>query len=260
MTRWDNLVEPTEEESIEEMIEHKLDQVHGPFLGRVQRYDPVLQVADVVPLVRHAVHDPDGGITHEDFPVIPCCPVAWPGITGFFMAFDLRPGDIVVCLTMTNAYGHWWAGDGSVTDPGDLRRNHIANSIVLPLNVRRRGAPLRKVPVHLEDERFTVGADADDGTRITLLSDGTIRVTRGAAVRLQLDPNGDVHLAGAPGATKLLALADLVDDRLGTLRAAFNSHTHPTAPTGPVSAPTAVPGVIPVPSLVTVGAAKTKGF
>lgn len=212
MTRWDNLVEPTEDESIEELIEHHLDQVHGPFLGRVQRYDPALQVADVVPLVRHAVRDPDGGYTHEDIPVIPCCPVAWPGIAGFFMAFSLRPGDIVVCLTMTNAYGHWWAGDGSVTDPGDLRRNHIANSVVLPLSVRRRGAPLRKVPVHDGPgfPRMVTGSDADDGTRVTFMEDGTYRMTRGAETALQVDPNRTVHLGGAPADTKALAVAELV--------------------------------------------------
>ena len=209
MTRWDTLVEPTEAEFIEEQIEHHLDQVHGPFLGRVQAYDRERGTVDVVPLVRHAVRDPDGGITHEDLPVIPCCPVAWPRAGGFFVAFALQPGDLVVCLTMTSAYGHWWAGNGSVADPGDLRRNHIANSIALPLSVHPRGRALTKAPRHNDpgEPRIVIGSDADDGTRLTLMRDGSLRVSRGAQAVLEIAPDGSIRLGGS-GLSALTALLD----------------------------------------------------
>lgn len=209
--RWDTLVEPTEEEYIREWIEHHLDQVHGPFLARVQAYDRERGTVDVVPLVRHAVRDADGGYTHEDLPVIPCCPVAWPRAGGHFVAFALQPGDLVVCLTMTNAYGHWWAGDGSVQDPGDLRRHHIANSIALPLSVHPRQGALRNAPRHQFNERLRIGDDSDGGTRVTFMEDGTYRMTRGADTAFQVDPDRTVHLGGAPAATKPLAVAELVD-------------------------------------------------
>lgn len=206
--RWDTLVEPTEEEYIREWIEHHLDQVHGPFLARVQAYDRERGTVDVVPLVRHAVRDADGGYTHEDLPVIPCCPVAWPRAGGHFVAFALQPGDLVVCLTMTNAYGHWWAGDGSVQDPGDLRRHHIANSIALPLSVHPRQGALRKVPAFTSTgPRLVIGSDADDGTRLTILASGMIRVSRGAEAVLEIAPDGSIRLGGS-GLSALTALLD----------------------------------------------------
>lgn len=207
MTRWSNDQPCTEQEFIEEQVEDMLDQVHGPFLARVQSYDIERGTVDVVPLVRHAVRDPDGGYTHEDLPVIPCCPVAWPRAGGHFVAFALQPGDLVVCLTMTNAYGHWWAGDGSVQDPGDLRRHFIGNSIALPLSVHPRQGALRNAPVYRENERLRIGDDSDGGTRLTLMRDGTIQLTRGAQAVLEIAPDGSIRLGGS-GLSALTALLD----------------------------------------------------
>lgn len=209
MTQWDRLLEPSEEDLIRAHIEHELDSVHGPFLARVQSYDRDRGTVDVVPLVRHARLDPDGGYTHEDLPVIPCCPVAWPRAGGFFIAFALQPGDLVVCLTMTNAYGHWWAGDGSIQDPGDLRRHHIANSIALPLSVHPRQAALQRAPRHNDSgaPRVVIGDDAADGLRITLNNDGSLKITQGSEATLQVDAGGTIRLGG-PGAAALTALLD----------------------------------------------------
>ena len=62
--------------------------------------------------------------------------------------------------------------------------------------------------------------------------------------------------------TKLLALAELVDARLSTIRDAFNGHTHTVTGTanlmsGTVTGAAAAPSAMPV--LASVAATKTRG-
>ncbi|MFO0629661.1 MAG: hypothetical protein U0325_29060 [Polyangiales bacterium] len=63
--------------------------------------------------------------------------------------------------------------------------------------------------------------------------------------------------------TKLLALAELVDARLETLRAALSVHTHPagalTAPPGGGAVTGVTGAAATVGTLATVAAAKTRG-
>lgn len=87
------------------------------------------------------------------------------------------------------------------------------------------------------DGSVEVRAADEAGGSVLLKANGDVVVTPGAGGKVLLD--GD-------GATKKVAT---VDD-LNTLRSAFNGHTHPTAPVGPVSTPTVVPTVIPVPTLL----------
>jgi phage baseplate assembly protein V len=75
---------------------------------------------------------------------------------------------------------------------------------------------------------------SEHGQQVVLKASGDIVVVP--------DTGGNVYL-GQDGATKKVALVDEVND----LRSAFNGHTHPTAPVGPVSTPTVVPGIVPVP-------------
>ncbi len=220
MTRWDNLVEPTEEESIEEMIEHKLDQLFTAMPARVQSYDPVLQVCDLVPLVRFPRRDPDGGITHEDYPVLPCVPVVFPRTGDHFIAFALQPGDMGLVVFCKEAIGHWRVGSGDVTDPGMVNQHGISNGVFLP-GLFHRGKKLRNAPVPttVERPRLVIGSDEPEGTRVTFRADGTYRMTRGADVALQVDPDRTVHAGGPPSATKPLAVAELVTALAESLKA-----------------------------------------
>lgn len=121
------------------------------------------------------------------------------------------------------------------------------------------------IPV-IRGQRLT-GDDIDEGEValyvgaagqvVHLKADGSV-VVRAADVgegeggSIVLKANGDVVATAADGAgvylgdgaaTKKVSLVD----ELNSLRDAFNSHTHPTAPPGVVSTPTPVPLVIPVP-------------
>lgn len=229
-------------------IEH-----HGPQPGRVQSYNPATQTADVVPLLRSQAPQPDGTTALEALPVIPSVPVVFLRVGGWGMSLKVAEGDTGLLVPCDGAIGHWRVGQGDVTDPGDLRRHHVAHSVFVPgLFVRSRAL----AHAASGDDAMVIGSDASDGTRVTFRVDGSVRITQGSEVVAQIDADGTVHLGGAVG--ELVALANLVDNRLTKLQSAFDAHVHATAATGPPSPPTAVPGVIPVGTLDSVAATKVK--
>lgn len=79
-----------------------------------------------------------------------------------------------------------------------------------------------------------------EGQVVHLKANGDVVITPGAG--------GGVYLADG-AATKRVALAEEVDDRLGKLQLGLDTHVHATAAVGPPVAPTPVPGVMPVGTL-----------
>lgn len=242
---------PSERALAEAREEQAELRTHVAYPGRVQSYDAATQTADIVPLIRQQVPQPDGSYAMEEMPVIPCVPVLWPRSAGWFLAFPLRAGDTVQLLVNSSAIGHWRVGTGDVTDPGDLRRQHISHAVAIPgLYVRSKA--LAHAPSG-DAAGLVLGDDEASGTRVTIKSDGALEITRGSTVRLRLDPDGTVHLGGAAG-DQFVALANLVDARIESLRTALVTHTHPVA--GAAASATAPP-LLPT-ALPTVAAAKAK--
>jgi hypothetical protein len=97
-----------------------------------------------------------------------------------------------------------------------------------------------------------IGSDDTAGTRVTFNNGGSLKITQGSTVVFQLDADGTTHIGGA-AASQFVALANLVDSRLSAIRTWLNTHTHPTAATGPVSAPST-----PLSALDSVAATKAK--
>jgi hypothetical protein len=252
MTGWDRTIAPTEDDLIRGWIEHHLADVHTSMPARVQSYDAASQTATLVPLVRHAVLQGDGSVEREELPVLPSVPVLWPRFAGHFVAGALAAGDVVLVVFCESDTGPWRAGSGDVSNPADLRRHSLSHGVAIPGLAHGAGA-LQHAPAATGTDRLVIGDDADEGTRITLRADGTVLVARGTAVQIQVDPDGTVHLGGAPAATKLLALAELVDARLASVRSAYNAHVH--AETGVTTGPpTALLG-----ALTTTAGTKARG-
>jgi len=221
---WDRGTEPEAVDVTRAWIEHHLSAVHTAMPCRVQSYDETAQTADLVPLVRHPVPQPSGRFVMEDLPVLPCVPVVFPRTGDHFIAFAIQPGDHVLAVFCEGAIGHWWAGDGDVTDPGDLGRHHLSHAVCFP-GVYPNRKKLAHAPARDADVRFVAGSDAAEGTRLSFRSDGAVELARGSTVRLRLDADGTVHVGGA-SASQFIALANLVNDRLETLRSAISAHTH----------------------------------
>lgn len=211
----------------EEQFELRIDTA---FPGRVQSYDPDLQVADVVPLIRKQVPQPDGTYVMEELPVLPCTPVCFPRMGGWFLSFPIAPGDTGLVIVCSGAIGHWRVGDGDVTDPGDLRRNHIAHSIFLPMGLVPRGRKLTKTgaagthPQTHAPTGLVLGSDDASGPRVLVRANGAVEIETGGATAVKVDPNGTVNLGAAAGAA-FIALASRVDAELTALKAVFNGWT-----------------------------------
>lgn len=216
---------PTLEDVIDEAVCTRLRDLHTAIPGRVVSYDATKQTADVQPLVRYEIPDADGAPTYEELPVLPNVPVLWPRSGSWFLAMPLAEGDTVQLLFNERAIGHWRAGDGEVTHPGDLRLHDLSHAVAIPGLYPTRRA-LTHAPPSAGDLVF--GSDANDGTRVALKPDGRVVITQGSTVVLQVDADGTVQLGGNAG-TNLIALANLVDARIGAIVGWLNGHTHPVA-------------------------------
>lgn len=162
---------PTTQDVIRAWLDYERENSHHALVAKVQSYDAAKQTADLVPVVRHAVAQPDGSAAYEDLPVLPAVPVLFPRAGAWFISLPLAAGDFVLVILTDAASEHWRAGDGSPQCPGDLRRNHLANAVCFPANFYPAGMAL----AHASATDLVLGKD--DGARITLRADGSGDVT-----------------------------------------------------------------------------------
>lgn len=199
----------------------------------------------------------------EALPVLPSVPVLFPRVGEWFLSLPIAEGTYGLVIVCAPAIGHWRVGNGDVTDPGDLRRHHMAHAVFLPVGMTPRSEALERTGAAGTalstgaPTGMVIGSDAADGPRILIRANGAVEIETGGATAVKVAADGVVHLGAAAGAS-FVALATAVDARLTALQAAFDAHVHATAALGPPVPPTPVPGVIPVGSLATVAATKAK--
>jgi hypothetical protein len=272
--------EPTMEELMRAWLDRHEIEVRGPMPGRVTRYDPSNQTADVQPMLRLPVEQSDGSVTQEDPPIIPCVPVIFPRVGQWFMSLPIAAGDYVLLVPCEGDWSRWWGGDGSLSDVDDVRRHHLAHCVALAGFFPERLALTRTLDAGSSGGQPTglvIGSDSANGARIQLRANGNaeivtggsggaqvtvkpdkvVEISQNGSVVARIDADGIVHLGGVAG--DLVALAHIVNSNFATLRSDFNSHTHnliaqpvtnatPAAP-GPVTVSGAT--AVPTPLLVT---------
>lgn len=217
------------------LLEQYAHELHTAFPARVQEYRAASQRADLVPLIKHPVPQPDGSVDYEDLPVLPDVPIVFPRAGSWFLSFPIAAGDFVLVVCQEAAAGHWEAGDGDAQYPGDLRRHHLAHAVALPGYY-----PARRALENADAAALILGHDG--GFRLAIKADGTAELPEGSAV--------------------YVALANLVDQRLAAIQSAFDTHTHVVAGTANLTsgtvAGTAAPTTAPVGPLASVAAQKVK--
>jgi len=200
---------PTDEDIADAREERLRLDMETAFPARVQSYDPDPQVADLVPLVRRQVPQPDGSHTTEALPVLPSVPVCFPRVGTWFLSFPIAPGDTGLVVVCSGDIGPWRVGDGDVTDPGDLRRHHLSHAVFLPSGLVPRSRKLARTGAAgtsgSTPTGLVLGSDNASGPRLLLRADGSIAITQGAATVLEIDPQpaGTVSIGGT-GLTALL--------------------------------------------------------
>lgn len=262
---------PTERDVMEAREEQASLRMETAFPARVQAYDSDAETADLVPLIRHPVPQPDGSYAMEDLPVLPSVPVCGLRSGDWFASLPVSPGDTGLVVVCSGAIGHWRVGDGGVTDPGDLRRHHLSHAVFLPVGLVPRSHALTKkgaagMTAATPTERarpsgIVIGSDATNGPRVLMRANGAVEVETGGATAVRVDPNGTVNLGAAVGAA-FVALASHVDARLSAIQAAFDAHGHAvsgtTAAAGAPLVAVAAPPTSPIGPLATVAATKAK--
>jgi hypothetical protein len=184
--------------------------------ARVERYDAVKQLIDAQPLIKQARQDEEGTRVVESLPVISNVPLVFPGSGAYRITFPVSQGDTVLLVFSESALDTWLS-QGGLVDPIDDNRFSLKDAIAIP-GLRDFATPLQDAPT----DRMTLGHD------------------QGA--QIHIDQN-EIRL-GANTGVQFVALANLVLDRLNQIATAHDIHTHPTAPTGPISTPSSLVGVV----------------
>lgn len=128
--------EPTLAEIIRRAIDARLLDVNVSCTARVEKFTPGPPgppVVDAMPVIRRALLDEEGTVTHEELPVIPNVPVIYPRGSGDSCAitWPLAKGDYVQLVFATQAFAQW-RESGDISDPGDLRLHSLANPVAIP--------------------------------------------------------------------------------------------------------------------------------
>lgn len=198
------LTEPTLADLLAEVLQSFREEIHVAIPGKIVSYDATKQTADVQPEIKRTLRKRDGSTTTEDLPILPGVPVGALRAGSFFIHVPVTAGDHVLVVFCERDINEW-RRLGSNVDPGDARTHSLSGAVAIPM---------------LEDATNPITGLAGSGIEIGSLSGLRIKIT---ATALEVGGNTDAA-----------ALASKVD----ALAAAFNAHTHATAPAGPISTPT----------------------
>ena len=188
---------PNTSEILRAIMEARVADIHVACPGRVVSYDRDKQVANVRPMVKRLVPTPgDVEDVPEELPEVPHVRVIWPRGGGYFCHLPLTEGDEGLLVFQTRDPSEW-SRTGEVSEPADVRLHHVAHAVFLP-GYARAATVLAGLP----SDAAVVGKV---GGLQAVFKDATLEVG---------------------GNTDAAALASLVDNRLASIRTAYNAHKH----------------------------------
>lgn len=189
-------------ELVRRALESRTGEVFIAIPGIVTSYDAAKRTCSVVPAVRRPMPDEDGSVEGEDLPELQNVRVVFPRSSKFSIHFNLEAGDEVELR-----FQQWdiaqFRATGKVSTPGDLRHAGIGSVLAYAGFVSNARAQ----------------EDAGD-------VDESIGVPGGQRLHFT-----ESALKAGTGA-QFVALANLVQTALNSIRSAFNAHTHPDPASG----------------------------
>ena len=216
---------PTQQELLRLAIEYYIRDVWTALPGKVTKYDPVMQKADVKPLVQDLIATEDGEEIVEPIPVITGVPVMFPRAGGFYMTMPVKEGDFCLLVFNSRSIDKYLEGSGSDVNPADFRMHDLSDAVAF------LGMP-----------PFTKAIKADGvDTDMVLGKEGGVQVNiKETTVNLGSQNPADAMALAALTKAEIDALRSAVD----TMATIFSAHTHITTAT--VS--TGPPGVLATPA------------
>lgn len=162
---------PTWPTAIREAIDSALIDVHTALPCSVKSYDAATQRVDVVPQIKRPLESYDtGDITHEELPVLPNIPVAFPRAGNMAITFPLEAGHFVLVVFSEYSIDQWLE-KGRPTAPGDIGHLTLTGGVAIPIGPYPSAQALENA--HAED--LVVGEDS--GTQIHIKPSGACEVT-----------------------------------------------------------------------------------
>jgi hypothetical protein len=204
-------------DAINQAIGHYLSTVYTCIPAEVVEYDANKKMVTIKPLIKVKFTDE----SELSMPKIYSVPVIFPSTKNTIIQYEIKAKDTGLALFSTRSMELWLKGDGSEVSTGSPRKFSLNDAIFLPGLFAFGGVGKVGTGSGLE----ILHHDA----KIVLKDDGTVNI------------NGD---------TKNFVTHAELDTALQTFKTALNSHTHPTAGSGPPSPPT-------VPMSIDITAAKT---
>lgn len=150
--------------------------------GRVEKYDPATQKAEVKPLLKRKYFNDLGDEIIKEMSVIPDVPVQFPGSSvDAFLSFPIIAGETLGRIEfMDRSMELWLAGNGAIVDPADDRIHNIADAVFIP-GLRPFGSPLAGVStdcVVLKNGNLIITIDPDGKISVQNNSDDFISLVK----------------------------------------------------------------------------------
>lgn len=224
-------VEPNPEQLIRAWLDRHEIEVRGPMPGRIERYDAATQVADVKPMVRLPVPQPDDSVVQEDPPIIPCVPVLFPRVAGWFLSVPVAAGDFVLLVPCEGDWSRFWTGAGELSDAEDTRRHHLAHCVALPMGLY----PERQALARVSATDLVMGSDAASGPRVQLKANGSITIIAGTGSRVDMQGATQAFVRGdsfAAAHSTFLTALNTMEAALVTALGAVNTWAGVVQPIG----------------------------
>jgi hypothetical protein len=179
---------PSQEEAFSAAVNAIMSGFFVALPGKVEKYNPITQQAEVKPLLQRAYVDNDGNEDVDKLPAMQNVPVLFPRAGGFFLTMPVKKGDNVLLIFCDRSIDGYMASTGAVDlDPIDLREHDISDAVAIP--------GFFPTPKAIKDD---VSTDAVFGKE------------KGNQVRVK-NSGVEVTTAGAPTASDFVAMAAKVD-------------------------------------------------
>ena len=195
---------------------------HTAIPGKIVSYDASKGQVDVQPLVQQRRKQKNGTTLAKDYPIVRSAQVLFPRCAGGYITFPLAVGDCGLIIFSERDLDKWVKQPtGSTIDPGEGNTHTLMGGVFYP-GLYSEASPVSPTP-----------------------STSDIEIVPGS---------GKVNVGGASLTdADLVAIGELVDARLASVRGAYNSHKH----LDPVSGSTGVPDTL-IDVLASVKATKTR--
>lgn len=210
---------PTMAELLRLAIDSAVRDVWTALPGRVEKYDPAKQMADVKPLVQDLVATEDGEEFAEELPVIPNVPVRFPRAGGFYITVPVEKGDYCLLVFCSRSIDKYLEGSGNDTNPEDFRTHDLADAVAL-MGV----GPFSVAISDYQEKRIVIGKEG--GTQVHVADDLIELGAKDAAEQAVIN-------------SKLQTELSRLKSELDGFKTTFDSHIHVLTPAVATVAPPA---------------------